>query len=171
VEILGFDPSLERYALPYKQALERIGITVTVRLVDAAQYQNRTRSFDFDVITGVWGQSLSPGNEQRDYWGSISADRPGSRNLAGIKNPAVDALIERIVFAKNREELVAATKALDRVLLHNNYVVPQWTYRFSRTARWNRYSRPERMPPYAASAFPTIWWFDEAKAAKTGAPR
>jgi microcin C transport system substrate-binding protein len=171
VEFLGYDPSLERYVLPYKQALERIGVTVNVRLVDAAQYQNRVRSFDFDVTTTVWGQSLSPGNEQRDFWGSAAADRPGSRNLVGIKDAGIDALIEAVIFAKDRPELVAATKALDRVLLHHNFVVPQWTSRVTRTARWNRFGRPDKLPEYGGSGFPAIWWYDEAKAAKTGAPR
>ena len=171
LELLGFDPSFERYALPYKQALERLGIGVTVRIVDAAQYQNRLRSFDFDVTTAVWPQSLSPGNEQRNYWGSDAADRPGSRNLAGIKDPGVDALIDRVIFARDRNELVAATKALDRVLLAHNYIVPQWTYGKERTARWNRFGRPAEMPRYGASAFPMIWWYDEALAARTGAPR
>ena len=171
VEILGFDPSLERYVLPYKQALERIGIGVSLRLVDPAQYQNRLRSFDFDITTTVWPESLSPGNEQRDFWGSAAADRPGSRNLAGIKDAGVDALIERVIFAKDRPELVAATRALDRVLLVHNYVVPQWTSRMTRTARWNRFGRPERLPEYGGSGFPAIWWWDAALAAKTGAPR
>jgi microcin C transport system substrate-binding protein len=171
VEFLGFDPSLERYVLPYKQALERIGVGVSLRLVDPAQYQNRLRSFDFDITTTVWPQSLSPGNEQRDFWGSAAADRPGSRNLAGIKDPGVDALIERVIFAKDRSELVAATRALDRVLLAHNYVVPQWTSRMTRTARWNRFGRPEKLPEYGGPGFPTIWWYDAALAAKTGAPR
>ena len=170
-EILGFDPSLERYGLPYRQALSLIGITAELRLVDAAQYQNRLRSFDFDVTTKVWPQSLSPGNEQRDFFGSKAADRPGSQNLAGIKDPAVDALIETIVFAKDRPELVAATHALDRVLLANDYVVPQWASRVQRTARWDRFGRPDKLPEYGGSAFPTIWWWDEAKVARTGAPR
>ncbi|HEX2727706.1 MAG TPA: extracellular solute-binding protein, partial [Beijerinckiaceae bacterium] len=171
VEFLGFDPSLERYVLPYKQALERIGIGVEVRLVDAAQYQNRLRSFDFEITTSVWPQSLSPGNEQRDFWGSEAADRPGSRNLAGIKDAAVDALIDQVIFAKDRAELVSATKALDRVLMHRNYVVPQWSLRKVRTARWNRFGRPDKMPEYGGPAFPTIWWYDEKLAARTGAPR
>ncbi|WP_188611499.1 extracellular solute-binding protein [Chelatococcus reniformis] len=166
VEFLGFDPSSERFLLPYKASLERLGIAVTVRLVDSTQYQNRLRAFDFDVTTTVWGQSLSPGNEQRDYWGSASANRPGSRNLVGIANPGIDALIDRVIYAKTREELVAATHALDRTLLAHNYVVPQWSYRFERTARWNRFGRPGTMPEYAASAFPTIWWSDPA-----GSPR
>lgn len=170
-EFLTYDQTFERYALPYKQALERIGVAVNLRVVDPAQYQNRTRAFDFDVTTTVWPQTLSPGNEQRDFWGSSAADRSGSRNLAGIKDPAVDALIERIVFARGRAELVAATKALDRVLLAHNYVVPQWYSLVTRTVRWNRFGRPETMPQYGGPAFPTIWWYDEALAAKTGAPR
>jgi microcin C transport system substrate-binding protein len=129
-----------------------------VRTVDGAQYENRLRQFDFDIIVTSWVESLSPGNEQRDFWGSRAADTPGSRNLIGIKDPAVDTLIDRIVFAGNREALVAATKALDRVLLWNHYVVPQWTYNKVRTARWDRYQRPAAMPKYGRSAFPVIWW-------------
>jgi microcin C transport system substrate-binding protein len=145
-----------------------LGITVTVRTVDPTQYENRLRNWDYDIITDSWPQSLSPGNEQRGYWGSQAADQNGSRNAIGIKNPAVDALIDRVIFAKSREELVAATHALDRVLLWNHYVVPQWTYGKERTARWDRFSHPEKMPEYAASAFPTIWWWDAEKAAKVG---
>jgi microcin C transport system substrate-binding protein len=168
VEFLLDAPIFERFVLFYKPALERLGIGVTVRTVDDAQYENRTRAFDFDIVVNNWPQSLSPGNEQRGDWGSRAADRPGSRNLIGINNPAVDKLINRLVFAKSREELVAATRALDRVLLWNNYVVPQWTYGKVRTAYWNRFAHPDKMPEYGASAFPTIWWWDEAKAAKTG---
>jgi microcin C transport system substrate-binding protein len=171
VEYLGYDASFERFMLPYRAALERIGITVNLRIVDAAQYQNRLRSFDFDLTNDVWAQSLSPGNEQREFWGSAAAERPGSRNTAGIKDPAVDTLIEKIIFAKDRAELVATTKALDRVLLHRNYVVPQWRSGVTFTARWNRFGRPDKMPEYGGSAFPTVWWYDEALAAKTGAPR
>src|SRR5450755_2939469 len=128
VEFLAEDPSTERFVLFYKPSLQRMGITVNVRVVDSAQYENRLRQWDFDVIVASWGESLSPGNEQRGFWSSQAADMPGSRNLIGIKNPAVDALIDRVIFAKNRDDLVAATKALDRVLLWNFYVVPQWTY-------------------------------------------
>jgi microcin C transport system substrate-binding protein len=170
-EFLTFDPTFERYALPYKQALERIGISISLRVVDPAQYQNRTRSFDFDITNTVWAQSLSPGNEQRDFWGSEAADRPGSRNLVGIKDPGVDALIDKVIFAKDREDLVAATKALDRVLLAHDYVVPQWYSLVTRTVRWNRFAHPDTMPKYGGSAFPTIWWYDRALAEKTGAPR
>jgi microcin C transport system substrate-binding protein len=168
VELLAEDPSIERVNLFYKPALERMGISVAVRTVDPTQYENRLRKWDFDIITANWGESLSPGNEQRDFWGSAAADVSGSRNLVGIKNPAVDALIERVIFAKSRDELVAATRALDRVLLWNHYVVPQWTYGKQRTVRWDRFGHPDKMPEYAASAFPTIWWWDADKAAKTG---
>jgi microcin C transport system substrate-binding protein len=168
LEILNRDQADERYALFYKPSLERLGITVSVRTVDDVQYQNRLRGFDFDLTTAVWAQSLSPGNEQREYFGSPAADRAGSRNIAGIKNPAVDALIERIIFAKDRAELVASCKAMDRVLLWNCYVVPQFTYGFSRAARWDRFSHPEPLPQYGNSAFPTVWWWDAAKAEKTG---
>jgi microcin C transport system substrate-binding protein len=171
IELLGESPNDERFFLPYKASLERLGIAASVRTVDQVQYVNRVRSFDFDLVTNAWGQSLSPGNEQREFWGSKAADREGSQNLAGIKDPVVDALIEQLIFAKDRGELVAATKALDRVLLAHNYVIPQWTYRFQRTARWDRFSRPETMPRYGAAAFPSIWWYDEAKVARTGAPR
>jgi microcin C transport system substrate-binding protein len=166
VECLAEDPATERYVLFYKPSLERVGMTVNVRVVDAAQYENRLRQWDFDIIAASWGESLSPGNEQRGYWSSAAADQPGSRNLVGIKNPAVDALIERLIFAKDRDELVAATKALDRVLLWNFYVVPQWTYGKVRAARWDRFGRPDNMPKYGLSAFPTIWWWDADKAAK-----
>jgi microcin C transport system substrate-binding protein len=143
-------------------------MTVSVRSVDDVQYENRERNFDFDIIVDSWAESLSPGNEQREFWSSAAADETGSRNTIGVKNPAVDKLIERVIFAKNREEQVAATKALDRVLLWNNYVVPHWTYPFSRTARWDRFSHPDELPKYGRGAFPTVWWWDPAKAAKLG---
>jgi microcin C transport system substrate-binding protein len=168
VEILVQDPSAERIALFYKPSLERIGVTASIRIVDDAQYQNRLRSFDFDIIIDQWGESLSPGNEQREFWGSQAADQPGSRNTIGIKNPAVDALIEKVIFAKDRAGLVAATKALDRVLLWNFYVVPQFTYPFSRYARWDRFSHAEPLPKYARSGLPSLWWYDADKAARIG---
>jgi microcin C transport system substrate-binding protein len=118
------------------------------------------------LTIGSGGASLSPGNEQREYWSSQAADQPGSANYVGIKNPAIDKLIERLIFAKDRQELIAATKALDRVLLWNHYVVPQWTYSKERTARWDRFSRPAEMPKYGLSAFPDIWWYDPEKAAR-----
>jgi microcin C transport system substrate-binding protein len=168
VEFLAEDPSFERVFLFYKPSLDRLGISVTVRTVDDAQYENRLRNRDFDIITASWGESLSPGNEQRGYWGSQAADQPGSLNLIGIKNPAVDAMIDQIIFAKSRPDLVAATKALDRVLLWNHYVVPQWFYGKIRSARWDRFSHPDPLPKYGMSGFPTVWWWDADKAAKTG---
>jgi microcin C transport system substrate-binding protein len=166
VEILVDDPGFERIALFFKPSLERIGVTASIRVVDSAQFESRLRSFDYDMIIHSWGESLSPGNEQRDYWGSQTADVAGSQNLAGIKNPAVDVLIDRIIFAKSRGELVSATKALDRVLLWNFYVVPQYTYPFARYARWDRFSHAE-LPKYARGGLPSLWWFDAEKAAKT----
>jgi len=168
VEFLSAEQGDERSLLFYKPYLERLGMTVNIRTVDSVQYENRLRSFDFDITTSVWGQSLSPGNEQRDFFGSEAADRPGSRNLPGIKNPAVDALINRIIFAKDRAELVAACKALDRVLLWNCYLVPQFAGGFQRAARWDRFSHPEPLPKYGVSGFPSLWWWDAEKAAKIG---
>ena len=168
VEFLADDPSFERVFLFYKPSLDRLGVTVSVRTVDDSQYENRLRGWDYDVITASWPESLSPGNEQRGYWGSQAADQPGSLNLIGIKNPAVDAIIDQVIFAKSRSDLVAATKALDRVLLWNHYVVPQWTYGKVRSARWDRFGRPDPLPKYGAAAFPALWWWDAEKAAKTG---
>jgi microcin C transport system substrate-binding protein len=168
VEFLCQDQGDERGVLFYKPYLERLGITVNIRTVDSVQYQNRLRSFDFDITTALWGQSLSPGNEQRDFFGSQAADRPGSRNIPGIKNPAVDTLIDRIIYAKNYAELAASCKAMDRVLLWNCYIVPQFAYGFQRYARWDRFSHPDPLPKYGVSGFPTLWWWDAEKAAKTG---
>jgi microcin C transport system substrate-binding protein len=167
IEFLLNGPTFERHVLFYRSALERLGIPITLRIVDSAQYVNRLRSRDFDMIIAGWGQSLSPGNEQLDFWGSEAADREASRNYAGIKNPAVDALIKKVIFATDREDLLAATKALDRVLLWNHYVVPTWTIDVTRTARWDRYAHPAKLPEYSYG-FPDIWWFDKARAAKAG---
>lgn len=170
VEFLLVSPSFERVVLPYAKSLSRLGIESSVRTVDTSQYQNRLDNFDFDIVVGGWSQSLSPGNEQRNYWGSEAARRHGSRNLAGIENPAVDKLIDRIIFARDREELVAATRALDRVLLWNHYVVPQWYFDGTRVARWNRFGIPETRPDYGIG-FPDIWWYDAAKAATVKSAR
>jgi len=167
VEFLIDSPPSERIVLFYKPSLERLGIDVTVRTVDSAQYQNRLRNFDYDIITDVWGQSLSPGNEQRDFWGTPAADIPGARNTVGIKNPVVDKLIDKIIYAADRETLVAATKALDRVLLWHYYVVPQFTYGFMRYARWDRFSHAP-LPKYGRSGLPSLWWYDKDKADKIG---
>ena len=171
VEILSVtsDPlGSERFINFYKPPLIRLGIDVTVRSVDDIQYENRLRNFDFDIIIATWPQSLSPGNEQRDLWSSQAADTPGSRNYVGIRDAAVDALVERVIFANSRGELIAATRALDRVLLWNHYVVPQFTDDKVRAARWDRYHRPDQLPEYGGSAFPSVWWWDAKRAAKTG---
>jgi microcin C transport system substrate-binding protein len=168
IEVLIFDPSTERYLLPYQQDLAKIGIEMTIRSVDTPQYVERVRKRDFDMIIAGWGQSLSPGNEQRGYWGSSSANEPNSRNYAGISDPGVDALIEKVIYAKDREELVAATKALDRVLLWHHYVIPQFYSDVYRTARWNRFGHSENIPIYTPG-FPDIWWYDADKAAKVAA--
>ncbi|WP_394947644.1 extracellular solute-binding protein [Xanthobacter variabilis] len=167
IEILIASPAFERVAVFYKPALERLGITVTIRLVDSSQYINRVRARDFDMIVSGWGQSLSPGNEQRDFFGSAAADREGSRNYGGIRDAAVDTLIDKVIYATDRADLMAATHALDRVLLWNEYVIPAWTLNYTRTARWDRFSHPAPLPAYSF-AFPDIWWFDAEKAAKIG---
>jgi microcin C transport system substrate-binding protein len=162
-EILLNGPSFERHTLPFVQNLERLGIEATVRTVDPAQYQNRMDSFDFDMTVESFGQSLSPGNEQRDFWGSEAADIPGSRNTIGIKSPVVDHLIDRIIEAPTREDLVTATRALDRVLLWGHYVIPHWHSRVFHIAYWNKFDRPEITPPYGLSLF--SWWVDPVKVA------
>jgi microcin C transport system substrate-binding protein len=168
VEILIDRPEWERIVLPYKPSLERLGIQMSLRVVDDAQYENRLRQWDYDVVVANWGQSISPGNEQRGFWTTRAADQPGSRNLVGIKNPAVDQLVERLIFATSRADLIASCKALDRVLLWHHYVVPQWTYGKIRSARWDRYGRPDPLPKYGFSGFPTVWWWHAAKASKAG---
>jgi microcin C transport system substrate-binding protein len=168
VELLSNVPLFERVFLFYKPSLERLGIEVTVRTVDEPQYENRLRTWDFDIIIYAWGNTLLPGNELRDDWSAAAADQAGSENIGGIKNPAVDAMIDRVVSAKNRADLVTAARALDRILLWNHYVVPQWNYSKLRTARWDRFGHPEPMPKYGIAAFPSVWWWDADKAAKVG---
>lgn len=165
IELLLNGPVFEGIALRYLKGLKQIGITLKLRVVDSSQFIERVRSREFDLMYSGWGQSLSPGNEQLDFFGSEAADKPTSRNYGGIKNPAVDELIQKIIFAKDRDELVAASKAYDRVLLWNRYLVPGWTLRASRIARWDRYAHPDPLPEYAVG-FPQIWWYDAAKDAK-----
>ncbi len=169
VEFLNDQPDSERVIAPYIQNLGKLGIKATIRTVDTSQYRNRMDNFDFDMTTELFAQSLSPGNEQRDFWGSAAADAPASRNVIGIKNPAVDALVDEIIFARDRDTLVAAAKALDRVLLWNHYLVPEFNTPLIRTARWNRFGLPEVQPDFGIS--PSTWWWDAEKAAgiKSGA--
>ncbi len=161
IEILLNGPTLERVALPYAQNLRKIGIDARVRTVDASQYTNRLRSWDYDMVYTGWGQSLNPGNEQAEYWGSKAVNREGSKNYAGISDPGVDALVRKVIFAKDREELAAATKALDRVLLAGNYIVPGYTLRAARIAYWDKFDRPDELPKYS-TGFPDIWWSKSA---------
>ena len=160
-EILLVNPAFERVVLPLSRNLKKLGVEVRVRTVDTAQYQNRIDEFDFDMSIQSFPQSLSPGNEQRDWWASSNADVPGSRNLIGIKNPVVDALIEKIIEAPDRSSLIAATRALDRVLLWNHYVIPNYHTRVFRVAYWNRFSRPAITPKYGLGLF--TWWIDPEK--------
>ena len=152
----------ERIVGPFARNLERLGITVDIRAIDDAQYEHRTRQFDFDVIVVTWGQSLSPGNEQRDFWGSEAADQPGSRNFVGIKDPVVDELIEKIVQAPDRDALIAASRALDRVLLWSHYVIPQWYNPDTWIAYWNKFARPETNPRYGIDLY--AWWIEPTDA-------
>ncbi len=156
-EILTQSPMFERWIFPFIRNLKKLGITATLRTVDSAQYQSRFDNFDFDMTISVFGQSLSPGNEQYDYWGSEKAHVLGSRNLMGIKNPVVDALIGDIVSAETRDELVTATHALDRVLLWHHYVIPHWHINVFRLAYWDDLGRPDQSPPYGLPIAST-WW-------------
>ena len=165
VELLLDSPLFERIALPYQQQLELLGIGVSIKTIDSAQYERQVQTFDYDIIVGSWGQSLSPGNEQRDFWGSDAATRNGSRNFVGIQNEAIDKLVDKVIFATDRGGLIAACKALDRALLWNHYVVPMWYIPYERTARWDRFGRPEKLPDYAVG-FPKVWWWDAEKAGK-----
>jgi len=167
VEFLMNGPLYEKIALRYQTQLAKIGIEFSIRPVDSSQFERRVISRDFDMIYSGWAQSSSPGNEQIEFFGSTSADREGSRNFGAIKNPAVDAIIRKIVQAPDRAELEAATAALDRVLLWNHYLVPGWTLRASRVAYWDRFGHPEPLPEYRIG-FPTIWWWDADKTAKVG---
>ena len=167
VEFLNVQPTFEANALRYKEELAKIGIDFQIRTVDTSQYTARIRAFDYDVVYQGWRQSQSPGNEQYFFFGGESANEPGSRNYAGIDNPAINHLIEKIVYALDRDELVAATRALDRVLSWNYYLVPGWTGRIDRIAYWDRFSHPDPLPPYSY-AFPLVWWYDQEKAQRVG---
>jgi microcin C transport system substrate-binding protein len=161
-EIILSDAAFERMALPVKQNLERIGIDMSVRTIDTSQFRRRTDSYDFDMVIDLWGQSLSPGNEQREFWGSKAADIPGGRNSMGLKDAAVDELIELIVAAPDRESLIVRTRCLDRVLSWHQFVIPQFYSGKEMMAYWNRFTRPAKTAKYARGATDT-WWVDETK--------
>ena len=169
VEFLLVSPMFERIVQPYLRNLERLGIKGALRLVDSAQYTRRLNMFDYDIVVGNFAQSDSPGNEQRDFWGTESADREGSTNLIGIKDAAIDKLVDKVIFAKDREELVAATRALDRVLLWNDFVVPQWFSPLVRIAYWDRYGQPKVLPGLTPG-FLQVWRFDEKLASRLPGP-
>jgi microcin C transport system substrate-binding protein len=159
-EILLDNPQFERIVLPFAKNLERMGITARVRTVDNAQYQKRMETFDYDMAVVAFGESLSPGNEQREYWGSQAADEQGSRNLMGIKNKVVDGLIEELIKAPDRASLVAHTRALDRVLQYGYYVIPNFHLAAFRVAAWDKFRRPATSPKYAVGM--ETWWVDPA---------
>lgn len=167
IEFLIVSQSSERILQPYIRDLEKLGITGTIRFVDSSQYTERVQNGDFDIFSIVKTNSLSPGNEQRDDWGSAAADSPGSSNYGGVKNPVVDALIEKIIFAPDRESLVTATHALDRVLLWNYYTIPAWTTTVDRYAYWDRFGQTDELPEFhpgasSLSGIPYLWWSLEA---------
>lgn len=156
IEMLLYSPAFERVVAPFIRNLERLGVQSNIRLIDVSQYISRLRSYDFDVIVGSFGQSSSPGNEQRDYWHSSGADAEGSRNLIGVKNPAVDYLVEQLIQAPDREQLVLRTRALDRVLQWNHYVIPQYHINKYRVAYWNKLQMPATHPKYDLGF--NTWW-------------
>lgn len=159
IEMLLYDSTFERVVHPYKKNLERLGITLNIRIVDTTQYINRVRNFDFDMMVHSIGQSNSPGNEQREFWHSEYADKPDSANVIGIRNSVVDALVEKVITAASRKDLVIATRALDRVLLWNHYVVPHWGITQYRVAFDHRIKHPEQSPPYQLAT--DTWWYQE----------
>lgn len=163
IEMLLVNPTLEKLALPYKKALERLGVGMSVRIVDSSQYQKRVEEADFDMVVLGWTQSFSPGNELVGRWSSATADEVGSANYAGIKNPVVDELIDMIIEAPDRASLVTVANALDRVLLHNHYVIPQYFGASYRLAYWDKFERPEIIP-YKSFTLET-WWIDVEKEA------
>jgi len=163
-EILLVSPSFERVMAPYVNNLKKLGIDARYRTIDPALYTDRIKNFDFDMVVNVYGQSQSPGNEQRDYWHSTSADRKGSRNLAGIKNPVVDKLVDAIIYASTRERLAAACRALDRVLWYGYYVVPNWYLAYHRLAYSSKFRQPENPPLYySPDQLLMTWWIDPEK--------
>ncbi|HEX2581150.1 MAG TPA: extracellular solute-binding protein [Dongiaceae bacterium] len=162
-EFLLDNPTFERIVLPFAQNLKRLGITLRLRTVDDAQYQQRLENFDYDMISGGFAQSISPGNEQRDFWGSKAADEKGSANTVGIKNPVIDDLVEELVRASDRKHLLLYCHALDRVLQWNYYVIPNWHLAATRIAYWDKFGRPSVIPKYGTGL--NTWWIDPAKQA------
>ncbi|HVJ33541.1 MAG TPA: extracellular solute-binding protein [Terriglobia bacterium] len=169
-EILLNGPTFERVTLPFAQNLQRLGIEVTIRKVDNAQYDNRTKNYDFDMVVIRMGQTLSPGNEQRDYWSSASADQPDGSNWMGIKNPVVDALVDQIIAAPTHHDVVIRTRALDRVLQWGYYMVPHWISKTTLITYWDKFGRPAKLPDPAYGLGTDSWWIDTAKLAGLNQP-
>lgn len=168
LEILTFEPTFERLTAPYVKNLRLLGIDARVRMVDPAQYQQRLKSFDFDMTTERYSMRNTPGVELKSYFGSAAAKMDGSLNLAGISDPTVDALIEKVIGAKSRDELNTAARALDRVLRAGHYWVPHWYKPSNTIAYWDKFSRPGTKPRFDRGVLDT-WWYDDAKAAKLAA--
>jgi microcin C transport system substrate-binding protein len=164
IEFLLFEGSFQRIINPYILNLKRIGIDAKIRIVDVANFQHRMQQFDFDVVVQRYVQNNTPGIEQKTYYGSAMADTPGSRNLAGIKNPAVDYLVDRVIGSNSRKELITAVHALDRVLMWNKYMVPQWYKGVHNLAYWNKFERPKVKPKFDLGMLDT-WWYSPQKAA------
>jgi microcin C transport system substrate-binding protein len=164
IEFLGASPTSEVIAGGLMANLRKIGIDTSLRIVDTSQYIQRYQAFQFDAVTAGFPQSESPGNEQRDYWSTQAADTPGSRNIPGIKDPVVDALIDKIIFATDRDDLIAATRALDRVLLWNYYTVPQYYQPTMRYAFWNKFGIPEKQPAYIGIDTMSWWVLPKSEA-------
>lgn len=164
IEMLLYSPAFERVVAPFIRNLERLGIRSNIRLVDVSQYISRLRSFDFDVVVSGFGQSTSPGNEQKDFWHSSGANAEGSRNLIGINNPAVDYLIEQLIQSPDREQLVLRTRALDRVLQWNHYVIPQYHINKYRVAYWDKFEMPRVRPKYDLGF--NTWWIKPVEGAE-----
>lgn len=164
IEMLLASPAFERVMAPYAANLKKLGIVLKYRTVDLSLYQRRLETFDYDMIVSVFGQSQSPGHEQRDMWHSVSANVPGSRNRMGLKEPVVDALVEKIVSASTRKQLILACRVLDRVLLAGHYLVPNWYLDYHRIAFWDRFQRPKRLPLYYSPMdWLMAWWIDDTK--------
>jgi len=160
-EVLLVSPLFERIVLPFAKNLEKLGITVTVRTVDSSQHRRRLDIFDFDVIVGGFGQSLSPGNEQRSFWGSTAAKQEGGRNTIGIEDPVIDELIETVIAAPDRKGLITAVRALDRVLQWGHWLIPHWHATYDRIAYWDKFGRP-KVTPLRGNQF-SAWWVDAEK--------
>ncbi|KAA6166934.1 ABC transporter substrate-binding protein [Pseudomonas marginalis] len=156
IEFMLFQTDFERILLPFKRNLADLGIELVIRRVDVSQYVNRVRSRDFDMMVGSFPQSSSPGNEQREFWQTSSADNPGSRNYIGLRDPAIDELVEQLINADSRNSLVAHAKALDRVLQFGYYVIPNWHIKTYRVAYWNHLGHPKVPPRYDVGI--NTWW-------------